>query len=206
MPSLTALALIACLPLHTSALYKTVPYPLNDVSNSTSVVYDTTTCEKTGFVCEERPRNVDDREAPTPVYVQIDMIELTAVDEVSGTFVADFLFHVAWRDDRIECSPEVLADTDNLICQEAVNEGMWLRDKHLFFPRMDIMNAVEKAFDEDPVELVVKKQRPGWIQNQTWTAAGPEGPDNTENLKDGIWVLGYCRQRLAISAKMSLKA
>jgi hypothetical protein len=131
-------ALLALLLPLASALYKTISYPLNTrADGNQSLAYDATDCLKQGFVCEERPRNADAPGVPTPVYVQIEMIELTAVDEVSGSFVADFLFHVAWRDDRVQCVPELLADTDGEICQETIGEADWISGSRQFFPRMD---------------------------------------------------------------------
>lgn len=200
-------ALLTLLPT-CAALYATVPYPLNAFSdpraNNTGRAFDASDCAAPGFVCESPPRNVDAPKNATPVYVQIDMLDVSSVDEVSGTFIADFLFHVAWRDDRIACSPEVLNATDNEVCQEVVDQSVWI-DARQFFPRMDVMNAVDKAFDGGPVEMLVKQRRPMWLVNQNWTKEGPEGPDNNENLGAGSWVLGFCRQRLAMAAKMTLK-
>jgi hypothetical protein len=206
MPRAAVLALLlpAC-----AALYATVPYALNAYSspaaNNTGKAFDSTDCLATGFVCELPPKNADARKAPTPIYVQIDMLDLSAVDEVSGTFIADFIFHMAWRDDRIQCVKEVLDETGGEVCQETVSSAEWRGNFRQFFPRMDIMNAVDKAFDGDPMELIVKQRRPLWLVNQSWTRAAPEGPDNYESLDSGSWVLGFCRQRLTMAAKMSLR-
>ena len=194
------LALLALLLLPAcSALYATVPYAFTNKSTNT------TDCLATGFVCELPPKNVDAPRAPTPIYLQIDMLDVASVDEVTGTYIADFIFHMAWRDDRIQCVQEVLDQTDGEVCQEIVSEGDWIANTRQFFPRMDIMNAVDKAFDGAPVELIVKQRRPLWLVNQNWTADGPEGPDNFESLSSGSWVLGFCRQRLTMAAKMSLR-
>lgn len=191
-----------------TALYATVPYTLNayadTTANTTGRPYDSVDCLKRGYVCELPPRNIDRPNDATTVYVQIDMLEISSVDEISGTFIADFLFHMAWRDDRIECVPEVLAATKGIVCQETVGESEYITDFRQFFPRLDIMNAVEKAFDGEPIELIVKQRRPVWLVNQNWTTVAPDGPDNYESLSQGSWVLGHCRQRIALSTKMTL--
>jgi hypothetical protein len=203
-----AAALLALLPA-CAALYATVPYAINGYAdpkaNNTGKPFDATDCLATGFVCELPPKNVDAPRAPTPIYIQIDMLDVTSVDEVTGTYIADFIFHVAWRDDRIQCVKEVLDQTGGEVCQEIVSEADWIGSTRQFFPRMDIMNAVDRAFDGGPVELIVKQRRPMWLVNQNWTADGPEGPDNFESLSAGSWVLGFCRQRLTMAAKMSLR-
>ena len=202
-------ALLLLLPAWCSALYSTLPYTLNayssPASNNAGKAFDATDCLAAGFVCELPPRNADAPKAPTPVYVQIDMLDVSAVDEVSGTYIADFMFHLAWRDDRIQCVKEVLDETGGEVCQETVGEAEWMSNFRQFFPRMDIMNAVDKAFDGEPIELIVKQRRPLWLVNQSWTKGAPQGPDNYENLDSGSWVLGFCRQRLTLAAKMSLR-
>jgi hypothetical protein len=210
MPGPRAALLALLLPALATALYATVPFAINAFAdpkaNNTGKRFDTTDCLAAGYVCELPPRNVDAPLAPTPVYIQIDMLDVTSVDEVTGTFIADFIYHVAWRDDRIQCIKEVLDETGGEVCQELVSESDWLGSSRQFFPRMDIMNAVDKAFDGAPVELIVKQRRPLWLVNQTWAKDGPEGPDNYESLTAGSWVLGFCRQRLTMAAKMSLRS
>ena len=210
MPGPRAALLALLLPACAAALYATAPFIPNAYSdpkaNNTGRPFDATDCLGAGFVCELPPRNADAPLAPTPVYLQIDMLDVTSVDEVSGTFIADFIFHVAWRDDRIPCVKEVLDQTGGEVCQELVSEADWFVAFRQFFPRMDIMNAVDKAFDGGPMELIVKQRRPLWLVNQTWLKDGPEGPDNYESLNAGSWVLGFCRQRLTMVAKMALQS
>jgi len=99
----------------------------------------------------------------------------------------------------------VLAATGGDVCQEVTDEEDW-GSRRLFFPRLDILNAIDEAFAGRPFELVVKQRRPGWLVNKTWAPDGPEGPDNREALAAGSWVHAYCAKRISLAATMNLQA
>jgi hypothetical protein len=91
------------------ALYATVPYPFNAYTdpsaNNTGKPYDATNCAADGYLCELPPKNADRPKEPTPVYLHLDVVDIPTIDEVSGSFTAQFRFSLAWRDDRIVCVP-----------------------------------------------------------------------------------------------------
>lgn len=201
--------LFCALFINSNALYATGPYIKNAYSNpsanNTGRPFDATDCLAEGFVCELPPRNEDRPLAAAPVYLHLDVVNIPEIDELRGTYIVDFFFHMAWRDDRVNCDAALLNATLGEICQDVADESSWVQSTRQFFPRLDILNSVDKAFDGSPLELVVKQKRPKWLVNRTFDPGAPEGPDNFESLSSGSWVSAFCRQRLEISAAMQLR-
>lgn len=162
-----------------------------------------------------------------PLYVQLDMIRIDRVDELSATFFADvsalptmylprqtmplpsrvhlqFEFHMAWRDDRITCA-EATEFSDDDECHPVMDEAEWSGAGSLghFFPHIDFMNSVDE-FPTGTFEISAAKTRPRWIVNQSWYTEMPEGPDNYENLTIGTWMLATARVRLTMAATFGL--